>query len=206
MSVQVSTSGGWIAFSEHRPEPTYDPKNPGRPTHGLILVTNNIEARDRWGHMSHVWLAGMVHYHETAKVWRGETEAEAGEITAYTEPNDRLVRHLTHWRPAVPEEWSVVAAEVEQLRAENEQLKREVAGAELGESRLLTCALTAEEDLAVQKLLTAEAESQRDAVANALCFLWGVVRLVSPPPELARSWHEGVSAAASALRLVGRLP
>ena len=95
---------GWIAFSERMPEPRYNPENPG-PTHGYILVTNNLEARDRWGKMSHVWLVAMVHTHETDNVFNGNVLAVAGEITALAHPGDMRVRGLTHWRPAVPEEW-----------------------------------------------------------------------------------------------------
>lgn len=40
--------GGWIAFTDEMPKPSYDPKNPG-PTHGYILVTNNIDARESLG-------------------------------------------------------------------------------------------------------------------------------------------------------------
>jgi len=85
------------------PEPAYDPKNPG-PTHGMILVTNNLEGRNRWGKMSHVWLTSIVHTHE-ADDFKGHIFAEAGEITAFAEPGGLALRSLTHWRPAVPEEW-----------------------------------------------------------------------------------------------------
>ena len=98
--------GGWIAFSDRMPEPAHDPKNPGQPTHGYILVTNNLEARNRWGKMSHVWLVSMVHIHEQEIVFGGMEMAAAGEITAFAEPHgNRSLRGLTHWRPAVVEEW-----------------------------------------------------------------------------------------------------
>lgn len=99
--------GEWIAFADRRPEPQYDPKaKEPKPTHGMILVTNNIEARDRWGKMSHVWLVGMVHYHDDGPhEFAGRVRAEKGEITAFAQPCDMDLRGLTHWRPAVPEEW-----------------------------------------------------------------------------------------------------
>jgi len=98
-------TNGWIAFSDRLPTPAYDRKNP-RPTHGMILVTNNLGARDRWGKMSHVWIADMVHIHpEGPNIFNGRTLAEQGEITAFANPGDTLLRNLTHWRPAVPEEW-----------------------------------------------------------------------------------------------------
>lgn len=96
----------WIAFVDHMPEPAYDRKNPDRPTHGKILVTNNLEAVDRWGTMSHLWLVDMVHPHpDSANVFNGKVFAEKGEITAFAQPSDMPLRNLTHWRPAVPEEW-----------------------------------------------------------------------------------------------------
>lgn len=95
----------WIAFADRRPEPQYDPANPG-PTHGAILVTNNIDARNRWEKMPHVWLVEMVHYHDGGPhVFNGRELAEKGEITAFA-PGDMTLRGLTHWRPAVPEEWT----------------------------------------------------------------------------------------------------
>lgn len=96
--------GGWISFSDQMPTPAYDRANPG-PTHGYILVTNNISARNRWGRMSHVWLVSMVHTHDKPNVLGGRTLAEAGEITAFAQPWDMAIRGLTHWRPAIVEEW-----------------------------------------------------------------------------------------------------
>lgn len=102
---QQSSQSGWIAFADRRPEPHYDRNRPG-PTHASILVTNNIEARDQWGHMSHLWLVGMVHYHDDGPhEFAGRVIAEKGEITAYDQSIDMAIRNLTHWRPAVPEEW-----------------------------------------------------------------------------------------------------
>lgn len=87
---------GWISFSDQLPDRTH--------THPMILVTNNIEARDSFGHMSHIWLVSMIHTHETQHRFNNYVIAEAGEITAFENTSDTRIRNLTHWRPAVPEE------------------------------------------------------------------------------------------------------
>lgn len=51
-----------------------------------VLVTNNLEARDAHGRMSHVWLVDLV-----------QTGSD-GERTAFTEDLVRIHR-LTHWHP-----------------------------------------------------------------------------------------------------------
>jgi hypothetical protein len=105
------TSSGWIAFSDRRPEPQYDRTREG-PSHPDILVTNNLEARNRWGNMSHVWLVSMVHYHDDGPhIFNGRELAVQGEVTAFAQPCDQPLRCLTHWRPAVPEEWPAAALE-----------------------------------------------------------------------------------------------
>lgn len=74
----------WIALTKELP--------PG--ICGYILVTNNLKARDAFGKMSHVWLTMMVHKHPD------------GTFTAFAEPDGASrIENLTHWRPAVPEEW-----------------------------------------------------------------------------------------------------
>lgn len=102
---EAPASDDWIAFADQRPEPQYDSEREG-PTHPSILVTNNLSARNRWGQMSHLWLVSMVHYHdERPHILGGRVLAELGEITAFAQPGDMPLRNLTHWRPAVPEEW-----------------------------------------------------------------------------------------------------
>lgn len=92
-------SRGWIAFADRRPPNDY---------HGRLLVTNNIDARNRYGKMSHVWLVSMVHYHDdAAETINGYTLASLGEITAFAEPGDMTLRGLTHWRPAIAEEFDL---------------------------------------------------------------------------------------------------
>ena len=89
-------SGGWTSFEEERPPADY---------HGFLLVTNNMGAVNAFGKMSHVWLVGMVHYHDDGpSVFCGRTDAEQGEITAFAHPSDMPLRNLTHWRYAIPEE------------------------------------------------------------------------------------------------------
>ncbi len=83
----------WTAFSDAMPEP-----------HRLLLVTNNLQARTAQGHMSHVWLVGMVHAHERAVEFLGRSVADAGEFTAFAHPSDMPLRSLSHWRYALPEE------------------------------------------------------------------------------------------------------
>lgn len=84
----------WIPFTERMPSPHS----------GFLLVTNNLGARDAFGHYSHVWLVSMVHVHERQEKVGGRIYAEAGEITAFAEPGDWHIRNLTHWRFAIPEE------------------------------------------------------------------------------------------------------
>lgn len=96
----------WIPFSARMPLPVYapDPKIIS-PVHGAILVTNAVDARNRWGAQAHAWLVSGVHEHKTEIRNGSYVEAYAGEITAYTEERMMLIHGLTHWRPAVPEEW-----------------------------------------------------------------------------------------------------
>lgn len=98
--VENEPASGWIKFAESMP---HEP-------HGKLLVTNNLAAVDSSGMMSHLWLVGMVHAHDDGpNVFGGRVLAEQGEITAYAHPGphpgDMPLRNLTHWRPAVPEEW-----------------------------------------------------------------------------------------------------
>lgn len=58
---------------------------------GAVLVTNNLDARDSFGKMSRLWLTSLIQW------------APLDGYCAYSE--DRLIRNLTHWRPAIPEEW-----------------------------------------------------------------------------------------------------
>lgn len=73
--------------------------------HGVILVTNNLRALDAYGKKSHVWLTTMIH----------EDSEEPGTYSCYPEPFDPFhsskVHFLTHWRPALPEEWPICASE-----------------------------------------------------------------------------------------------
>lgn len=83
----------WTAFCDAMPE-----------LHRKLLVTNNLEARDAYGFASHVWLVDMVHFYTERFVWNGDVFAEAGETIARVGLRDPYLRHLTHWRYALPEE------------------------------------------------------------------------------------------------------
>lgn len=72
---------GWTDLSLEQP-----------PEHcAALLVTNNIRARNAFGHMSHLWLVSMVH-------------GKDGDFCAFSEDGFRKVESLTHWRYAVPAE------------------------------------------------------------------------------------------------------
>lgn len=95
VGVERDVAVSWIPFTERMPPPKS----------GFLLVTNNIDARDALGKSSHVWLVSRVHTHENGpEIWNGHTLAEQREITAYAEPIWLLLRNLTHWRWALPEE------------------------------------------------------------------------------------------------------
>jgi len=77
---------GWISLDECRP-PHPSP---------LLLVTNNLNASNRLGCMSHVWLAAMIHYCEGPQVYPYPL--------AFVAHTDRKVQGITHWRYAIPSE------------------------------------------------------------------------------------------------------
>lgn len=54
-----------------------------------LLVTNNLEARDAYGEMSHLWLVNLLQHDD-----------ELGFL-AYTD-GDTRIENLTHWRYALP--------------------------------------------------------------------------------------------------------
>ncbi len=72
----------WIELSLEQP-PSPSP---------LLLVTNNIRARNAFGFMSHVWLVSMIH------------KQADGEFKAFKEDGYAMVHNLSHWRYAVPSE------------------------------------------------------------------------------------------------------
>jgi hypothetical protein len=90
----------WIPFSSLMPTDAYGDRH-----HPSILVTNNISARTAQDHTSHIWLVSNVYKHVIDEMPRpGYIYAYAGEVTAFSV--DTRVRNLSHWRPALPEEWS----------------------------------------------------------------------------------------------------
>lgn len=72
----------WVAFSERWPPKSAALDDPSVMTTDRVLVTNNIDARDRMGRMSHVWWATPIQ--------------SKNEIVAFTE-NDWKIYGLTHW-------------------------------------------------------------------------------------------------------------
>lgn len=78
----------WIPLAEHLP-PEDGPK---------VLVTNNMGARNAFGHMSHVWLVSMVHKIEPGEeTIHGEDKlAKWGRFMAFSE-FDNVIANLTHW-------------------------------------------------------------------------------------------------------------
>lgn len=78
----------WISLAKRRPsknEPDF-------------LVTNNLNARNAYGHRSHVWLVSMIHEHKPGDktIHDGDAFEEYGRFCAFTEFDCRL-RGLTHW-------------------------------------------------------------------------------------------------------------
>lgn len=81
MHLTVETKA-WVPIAEARPE-----------SHRRLLVTNNINARDAFGRMSHVWLVRMIHE-------PSETDHEHEGWIAFDD-SDRIIESLTHWRYAL---------------------------------------------------------------------------------------------------------
>lgn len=78
------TSNQWVSLSAREP-----PEDCPR-----LLVTNNVTARDAFGHHSHIWLTSMVH------------KQKDGSYSAFDE-HDMKLHGITHWRYAVPEDSGV---------------------------------------------------------------------------------------------------
>lgn len=75
----------WIAFADE--EPPEDPSNyDGKPITRNVLVTNNIDARDAAGRMSHVW-------------W-SRPQRDGDDYVAFDD-SMRKVERLTHWMDPV---------------------------------------------------------------------------------------------------------
>jgi hypothetical protein len=71
--------GVWVAVSERLPEAP----------HEMLLVTNNIDARDAHGFMSHLWLVRMIHHSD-----------ERGYY-AFDDYDNIRPESITHWRYAL---------------------------------------------------------------------------------------------------------
>lgn len=79
----------WISFADQEPPQSAALDDPSVTTPDRVLVTNNINARDRMGRMSHLWLASP-HKTDSADSFTG--------WVAYDEA-DRCIQNLTHWLP-----------------------------------------------------------------------------------------------------------
>lgn len=77
----------WIAFNERWPAENAALDNPSVKTTPRVLVTNNLEARDRMGRMSHIWYAAPM---------QSSSPDITGPVIAFDE-GDRAIHGLTHW-------------------------------------------------------------------------------------------------------------
>lgn len=77
----------WVAFSERWPAENSALDDPSVKTTPRVLVTNNLEARDRMGRMSHVWYAAPM---------KSSKPDVNGPVIAFDE-GDRKIQGLTHW-------------------------------------------------------------------------------------------------------------
>lgn len=75
-------AGKWVSVKDSLP-----------PEHGPpILITNNMKARNAFGHMSHVWVVSMLH----------EDKDAPGEFCALFGDNLRKIWGVSHWAPIQP--------------------------------------------------------------------------------------------------------
>jgi hypothetical protein len=77
----------WIAFADRWPAENAALDNPSVKTTPRVLVTNNLEARDRMGRMSHIWYAAPM---------RSSSPDITGPVIAFDE-GDRTIHGLTQW-------------------------------------------------------------------------------------------------------------
>lgn len=82
----ASQGDGWVSFDNEEPPRSAALDDPTVSTYDLVLVTNNINARDRMGRMSHVWFAMPIKGRDG---WVAFDDA------------DREIMGLTHWKRAL---------------------------------------------------------------------------------------------------------
>lgn len=75
----------WLSITEHEPPRSAALDESSVCTTDRVLVTNNINSRDRMGRMSHVWLAAPLKSAESDTGWVAYDEA------------DRKITNITHW-------------------------------------------------------------------------------------------------------------
>lgn len=78
---------GWISVNDRIPSSK----------DGAIIVTNNLIAVNAHGKKSHVWISTTGLY---------EDSTEAGSWCIFTD-SERRISFVSHWRPALPEEWTI---------------------------------------------------------------------------------------------------
>jgi len=93
----------WIAFADRAPPEDAAIDNPSVKSWRSVLVTNNLNARDRMGRMSHVWYASPIH-------------SALGSWVTYDEA-DRKIVGLTHWFDPLAASPDVVLDALEKARA-----------------------------------------------------------------------------------------
>ncbi|WLG49147.1 hypothetical protein [Pseudomonas sp. FP1742] len=77
----------WIAFAERWPAQNAALDDQSVKTTPRVLVTNNLDARDRMGRMSHVWYAAPM---------KSSAPDVTGPVIAFDE-GERKIHGLTHW-------------------------------------------------------------------------------------------------------------
>lgn len=73
----------WVSFAERKPPVDAATDNPSVIAGRSVLVTNNINARDRMNQRSHVWLVVPI-------------ETDKGEWVGFTDSSQKIIG-LTHW-------------------------------------------------------------------------------------------------------------
>ena len=79
MTASKPPDEGWVRVEERLPD-----------RNRLLLITNNINARDAHGEMSHVWLVPRIYPDED---WTG----------CYSYDGNIPIHSISHWRYALPE-------------------------------------------------------------------------------------------------------
>lgn len=117
----------WKSFSVEKPPEDAALDDPSCKTTRVVLVTNNLKARNRMGQMSHLWLARPI-------------KGSDGEWCAYTD-GDQKIHALTHWFDPFGAPADAVSKDAERYRfisgyaesIESEYLQWGTSGGEYGQ-------------------------------------------------------------------------